>query len=145
MLLNKVSKGDRRHNQPHQPWAIGLHCKRPTLGHRVESVPRVIGSVQPYGQPEQSHNPKTNTERGHIFDYGGHHPNIKLCGGKTQRRNQLQYLEKDGFWKSNEEEVTEDEVPGVQKDDVYRRALEGTTYKEFTDIIMEGMSFVSIT
>ena len=88
---------------------------------------------------------KTNTERGHIFDYGGQHPNIKLCGGKTQRRNQLQYLEKDGFWKSNEEEVTEDELTGVQKDDVYRRALEGTTYKEFTDIIMEGMSFVSIT
>ena len=88
---------------------------------------------------------KTNTERGHIFDFGGHHPNIKLCGGRTQRWNQLRYLEKDGFWKSNEDELMEAGITGVEKDDIYGRALAAPTYNEFTDIIMSGMSFAYIS
>ena len=81
---------------------------------------------------------KVNTERGHIFDFGGFHPNIKLCGGRTQRQNQLRYLEKDGFWGSNEEELMDAGITGVEKDDVFARALDASTIDDFNNIIKSG-------
>lgn len=41
------------------------------------------------------------TERGHIFDFRGNHPNIKTCGGKTQWKNTLAYLTKDLCFQDN--------------------------------------------
>jgi len=81
---------------------------------------------------------KLCTERGHIFDFGGFHPNIKKCSGKTQWKNQLAYLEKDGCWQTNIEVEMDAEIEEERRDDVFRQALDCEDYKSYLQTLAEG-------
>lgn len=81
---------------------------------------------------------KPCTERGHVFDFGGHHPNLKPCGGKKQWENQVRYLEKDGWYGGNIGETAEEDGDTNPADDVFRQALAAETYEEYSQTIADG-------
>jgi len=81
---------------------------------------------------------KSCTERGQIFDFQGHHPNLKPCGGKVQWHNVLKDLEKNNCWQTNIDDEMDEEDDSEPKDEVFRKALAMGTEEEFQETIAEG-------
>jgi hypothetical protein len=81
---------------------------------------------------------KSCTERRHIFDFGGFHPNIKPRGGRQQWKNTLKYLEKEGWFKTNIDDQMDEEDTNEKGEDIFREALLKNTETEFMETIAEG-------
>lgn len=91
---------------------------------------------------------KMCTERGHVFDFQGHHPDLIPKGGSQQWKNALKYLEKDHFFKSNfgedEEECQE------HGENTWAKAISMETAEEFHQTLSQEepkdylRSFISI-
>ena len=100
-------------------WAIELHNDDNNYDNDMEEGSWHVHVVFDLGKP--------CTERGQVFDFGGFHSNIAPCRGKTQWINQLRYLEKEGWFKTNIEDRLDEEIEGENAGDIFRRALEMDT------------------
>lgn len=79
---------------------------------------------------------KANSERGHIFDFQGQHPNLKKTSGSQQWKNQLKYLERDHVFESNIEEE-DDEERQENGENIWKKALSMSDYESFSQTLRE--------